>query len=163
MDALLKLVFDNFLILFAFAVLWNIVVFAFMLRRRRQRGLVFPKVADPDVIFSERFASGSSNKSWITRMGGASNCLTVIVTKTHIAITTFFPFTAFAGAYDLEHLIPIADITAMTPRGRITDVEFQRSDGTRRKISLRLRKTEDFLRALRGKTNNEQNALSDGR
>jgi hypothetical protein len=162
MDALLKLVFDNFFLLFAFAVLWNIVAVAFMLWRRKQRGLVLPKVGDPDVIFSERFASGSSNKSWMTRMGGASNCLTVIVTKTHIAITTFFPFTAFAGTYDLEHLIPISDITAMTPRGRITDVEFQRSDGTRRKISLRLRKTDDFLRALRGKTNSEQDATSNG-
>ena len=126
-----------------------------MLWRRKQRGLVLPKVGDPDVMFSERFASGSSNKSWMTRLGGASNCLTVIVTKAHLAITTFFPFTAFAGTYDLEHLVPISDITAIVPKGRVTEVEFQRSDGTYRKVFLRLRNTDGFLRALRGQTSSE--------
>jgi hypothetical protein len=42
MDQLLKLVFDNFFLVFAFALLWNIVGVAFMLGKRR--GLVLPKV-----------------------------------------------------------------------------------------------------------------------
>jgi hypothetical protein len=162
MDAILKLVFDNFFLLFAFALFWNVVGVAFMLWKRKRRGLVLPKVSDPDVVFSERFASGSSHKSWMTRLGGASNCLTVVVTRSQLAITTFFPFTAFAGTYDLEHLIPISDITNLTPKGRITELEFQKSDGTRRKLSLRLRDTAGFLRALQKQKNSEQDAPSNG-
>jgi len=148
MNALLKLVFDNFFLLFAIALIWNVVGVGFMLWKRKKRGLALPKASDPDVVFSERFASGSSHKSWITRLGGASNCLTIIVTRSQLAITTFFPFTAFAGTCDLEHLIPNSDITNLIPKGRVTELEFRRSDGTRRKLSLRLRNTNGFLRAL---------------
>lgn len=156
MDALLKLVFDNFFLLFAIALIWNVVAVAFMLWRRKRRGLVLPKVGDADVVFSERFASGSSDKSWMTRLGGASNCLTVIVTRTHLAITTFFPFTAFAGTYDLEHLVPLSDITRVGPKGRVTEVEFRRNDGDRRNLTLRMRNAAGFLQALKGQTNSEQ-------
>lgn len=44
MDQLLKLVFDNFFLVFAFALLWNIVGVAFMLWKRKRRGLVLPNV-----------------------------------------------------------------------------------------------------------------------
>lgn len=156
MDTLHKLVFDNFFLIFGFAVIWNIVAFALMLWRRKRRGLVLPKLSDPDVLFSERFASGSSDKSWMTRLGGASNCLTVIVTKTHFAITTFFPFAAVAGTYDLEHLVPISDITAVAPKGRVTEVEFRLSDGGLRKVALRLRNAAEFLQALEGQVHHAQ-------
>ena len=156
MDALLKLVSDNFFLLFAIALVWNMVGVVFLLWKRKGRGLVLPRSTDPEVVFSERFASGSSHKSWITRLGGANHCLTVIVTKSQLAITTFFPFTAFAGIYDLEHLIPISDITRVAPRSKITEIEFMRSDGTRRKVSLRLRNTGGFLQALGKITNSEQ-------
>lgn len=92
----------------------------------------------------------------MTRVGGASNCLTVIVTKSHLAVTTFFPFTALAGTYDLEHVIPVSDITTLTPKGKTIEVEFQRMDGTPGKLSLRLRDPAGFLRALEHKPNREQ-------
>ena len=156
MEDLLKLVFENFFLLFAIVLLWNAVAVGFMLWKRKKRGLVLPKPSDADVVFSEQYVSGSSNKSWKTRLGGASNCLTVIVTNTHVAITTFFPFTAFAGFYDLEHLIPISDITDIEPKGRNTKIEFKVGDGTNRKLSLRLRNTPSFVQALQRQTNREQ-------
>lgn len=149
MDALLRLVFDNFFLLIAFAVAWNVAGVGFMLWKRKGKGLVFPKPTDPGVVYSERFASGSSHKSWRTRLGGANNCLTVIVTDSHLAITTFFPFTAFLDMYDLEHLIPLPEITDLSPRGKVIDVAFRRSDGTPGKVTLRLRNTAGFLHALR--------------
>ena len=155
MDALLKLVFENFVLLFACALIWNGFVMGFLLWKRKRRGLVLPQRSDPDVVFSETFASGSSHKSWVTRWGGAANCLTVIVTRSHLAITTFFPFSAFDGVYDLEHLIPLSDLTNLVPKGRVTEIEFRRSDGTRGKLSLRLRNTEAFLRALQRQTNSD--------
>lgn len=148
MDAFHRFIFGHFHQLFAIALVWNFGGVGFMLWRRKQRGLVLPKVTDADVVFSERFASGSSCKSWLTRLGGASRCLTIIVTRSQLAITTFFPFTAFAGFYDLEHLVPLADITKADTRGLVTEIEFLQKDGSRRKVILRLRDTAGFLRAL---------------
>lgn len=160
MDALLNSAAGDFRPVLALVLFWNVVAVFILLWKRRKRGLVLPKVTDQDVVFFEKFASGSSHKSWMTRLGGASNCLTVIVTKSHLAVTTFFPLTAFAGLYDLEHLVPISDITGLTHRGRSTEVEFQLSDGTRGKFSLRLRRTEDFLKALGNGNKSESSARS---
>lgn len=152
METLHRLVFENFFLLIGIAIAWNIIVFGFMLWKRNQRGLIMPKTTDPDVVFAERFASGSSHKSWMTRLGGASNCLTVIVTHSHLAITTFFPFTAMAGYCDLEHLVPISNLTGVVQKGRMIEIEFKLGDGTHRKLSLRLHDNSGFLRALDKKT-----------
>ncbi len=148
MDALLRLVFDNFFLLIAFAVAWNVAGIGYRLWKRKGKGLVFPKPTDPGVVYSERFSSGSSHKSWRTRLGGANNCLTVVVTETHLAITTFFPFTAFLDMCDLEHLIPLSEITDLSPRDKVIDLAFRRSDGTPGKVTLRLRNTAGFLHAV---------------
>ena len=125
MEALDKFISDNFFLSFAFAFAWTVAGFGIMLWWRSRKGLIIPKVTDPEVVFVEKFASGSSHKSWKTRLGGASNCLTVIVTRSQLAVTTFFPFTALAGTYDLEHVVPISNITALTPKGKAIEVVFK--------------------------------------
>ena len=106
------------------------------------------KKNDPKVIFSERFATGYSHKSFITRILVATNCLTVILTKSQLTIRTFFPLTLFIGICDLEHQIQLSNITGLENRGKITKIEFNKKDGTSRTISLRLRDTAGFLNAL---------------
>lgn len=156
MESINKFISENLFLFFAFAFVWTVSVFGLMLWRRKQRGLILPKASDSGVVFVERFASGSSHKSWMTRMGGASNCLTIIVTRSQLGVTTFFPFTAFAGTYDLEHVVPVSDITALNPKGKVVEIEFQKIDGTLRKLSLRLRDPEGFLRALEQKPKSAQ-------
>lgn len=101
------------------------------------------------MVFVERFASGNSHKTFLTRLAGASRCLTVIVTGSELAITTFFPFTVFAGFYDLEHVIPRNRIIRIEERGAIVDIEFFDPAGSSAKFTLRLGRTGEFLRALR--------------
>ena len=156
MESIDKFITEHSVLFFAFAFIATFSAFAFMYWRRSQRGIVLPNASDPDVVFVEKFASGSSDKSWMTRMGGANNCLTVIVTQSKLAVTTFFPFTALAETYDLEHLVPITDITALTSKGKVIVVEYQRMDGTRRRLSLRLRDPAGFIRALERPTPSEQ-------
>ena len=148
MDVIAKFILDHFLLLVAIVIISQLVLIGINVWKRKKSGLVLPKPNDPDVVFAERFASGSSNKSWMTRMGGASNCLIVVVTKSHLAVTPQFPFNIAAQSLDLEHLIPISDITKLAQKQKITEVEFQHGSGTIRKISLRLRNAPGFLDSL---------------
>ncbi len=139
---------NNFAILFLFALAWTFAWMAYFLWRRSKTGPKFPPVGEVTVLFRERFASGASHLSWMTRLGGASNCLSVILTDSELWITTFFPFTAFAGFYDLEHRISNQALTNVTQKGRSITIDFDMPDGDRRRIVLYLRRASEFMAAL---------------
>ena len=149
MHPIYKFGFENFWFIFLAAVIWNVIVFSILLRNRSKKGLVFPKATDHDIVFSESRASGSSHKSIITRLGGASRCLTILVNESTFAVTTFFPFTALAGIYDLEHIIPLERIKNIETRKGTTYIEFTKDDGSSAKISLRLKDRENFEKAIK--------------
>jgi len=134
---------------FIFGIVWNVIAISFLLWRRSKRGLKLPNLTDPDVSFVERSASGSSHKYWYTRILAASNCLTIIVNDSHLAVTTFFPYAAFAGIFDLEHLIPKSKITSIELKGKRVEIEFLQDDQSTGKVSLYLRDTSSFLQTLR--------------
>lgn len=134
--------------LFGIAVLIQGTVIAFLHHRRKKRGLKFPAKNDTDVLFYERFGSGSSYRSWLTRLGGAQRCLTVIVTKTHLHLTSFFPFNLILPFYDLEHSIPRSRITNLTTTFDTAIITFNREDGREEKLKIRLWKTPAFLIAI---------------
>lgn len=148
MNEIYNFIFRHFFLIFGIALLWNVAVIGWRLLRRKNSGIVWPKRNDADVVFAERFASGASDKSFLTRIGGANNCLTVIVTDSSLAIRLFFPFSIFAESVDLEHLTPLSKIVNVVPKHRVIDVEFLRDDDTRRKVSLRLRDPAGFLQAI---------------
>ena len=110
---------------------------------KRPKGLVFPKPRDSDVVYYEEFASG-----FFGRRQGAVSCLRVMVTKSHLATTTFFPFTIVIGVYDLEHLIPFSDITRLEMNGPMLAVWFIGRDGSHCKLSLFLSDSKRFLNAM---------------
>lgn len=139
---------DNFVLLFAFALIWTVVCVAIMLWRRSSRGPDFPSVDSVNVMFRERFASGASHRSIVTRLGGAQNCLTIILTEDELWITTFFPFTAFVGFYDLEHRIPIGCITELQRDGKKFTIDFVNYNAEPGRIALRLRRAEQFVDAI---------------
>jgi hypothetical protein len=109
-----------------------------------------------DILFHERFGSGSSHRNLMTKLGGAQNCLLVTVTDRELLVRPWFPFNMFflPEIYDLEHRIQIAQITSIRERRswfglEFLDIEFGISPQASRRLSFRLRKKEDFLAALR--------------
>lgn len=148
MQQVLRFVENNFAAFFLFALAWNVVGIALLLWRRSRRGPAFPSIETVNVAFRERFASGVSHLSWLTRFGRATNCLTVILTDSELWVTTFFPFTAFAGLFDLEHRIPTKVLVDVTQKGKSVTIEFDTPDGDRRRIVLRLRRAHKFIAAL---------------
>ena len=103
---------ENFEIIFACVLVSSVCVFAWLFWLQKQNN-VFPEKAKA-IIYQENFASGSSHKNWLTKHGGARNCLRLIVTDTELWIRPFFPFSALAGVFDLNHRIPLEKITSIS-------------------------------------------------
>jgi hypothetical protein len=53
-----------------------------------------PRFEPSDIVFQERFASGCSQKNILTKLGGARNCLRLVVTRSFLWVNlmvSFFP------------------------------------------------------------------------
>lgn len=148
MNALNDFIRDNFVFFFAFAVVWNAGVVGYTLWRRAKRGPKFPKLSQVQIRFREQFASGYSHKSWVTRLGGASNCLVITITADELWITSFFPFNLLLDYYDLEHRMPLHDIVHVEQQKRHVHIDFQVPDNGVRRFTVISRKASELRAAL---------------
>jgi hypothetical protein len=142
----------NFIWLFLFCFVWVFVAFGFLYYRHKRTGIVFPHVPPESMRFEERAASGCSYRTVFTKLGGAGNCLQVTVTDTEVWTRTFFPFSVLARQFDLEHRIPRASITSVQPKQsafvRTILLDYRDERGQTHRLSLALKRPDDFLRAL---------------
>jgi hypothetical protein len=122
--------------------------FAAMAWKQISRGPRFPSLSSVNVLHRERFASGCSHRSLMTRLGGARNMLRVVLTDSELWITTLAFFRGITAYYDLDHRIPLADITDVEERGKSVLIHFKRDDQTEGKIQLQLRDQEGFISKL---------------
>ncbi len=74
---------------------------------------VSPKIGREDLVYEERFASGASQRNILTKIGGARNCLRLVVTRDILWVTSWFPVSLLATVYDLEHVIPLRSISSV--------------------------------------------------
>ncbi len=150
--------FDTFVsqhtgILFIVCAFWVFANLARLFYRQRKRGVIFPPLESVHPVFHEGMASGSSYKSWKTRVVGTRNCLRVTVTDSEVWIRPFFPFSLLAEDLDLEHRIPFSSILAAELSGswlrRSVILDFQLADRSHRRMRLRLRSANAFLAAIK--------------
>lgn len=66
-----------------------------------------PMFRKEEIVYQEFFASGASRKNILTKLGGARNCLRLLVTRDFLWVTSWFPFSIIAPVYDLEHIVPL--------------------------------------------------------
>jgi hypothetical protein len=121
-----------------------------------------PRFEPAEVVFQERGASGCSQKNIHTRLGGARNCLWLVVTGSFLWVTSSFPFSLFTSFYDLEHVIPLDSILSVRRSSFLGRSSFLLTyrDGTGDRHTLRLlpKKTDDFVRSLGVKIEHETSA-----
>jgi hypothetical protein len=106
-----------------------------------------------DVIYQEWFASGSSAWNLLTKLGGAHNCLRLVVTEHFLWITSWFPFVLLAYLYDLEHVVPLERILSVR-RSRFLWMEtliltYGDERGISRSLRLAPKHQDRFIDALR--------------
>jgi hypothetical protein len=111
-----------------------------------------PSFKKADVVFQEWNASGRSQKNIITKLGGARNCVRLVVTKDFLWVTSYFPFSLFTPLYDLEHVIPLSTIVSVQQTKYLWRHSFlltyRDSAGSTHTLKLLTRKPDDFVRSL---------------
>jgi hypothetical protein len=110
-----------------------------------------PRFEKADVVYQEWFASGCSQKNIITKLGGARNCLRLVVTKNFLWVTSWFPFSLIAPFYDMEHVIPLDAIVSVRHSrfvGRNNLLLTYRDCKGTHTLRLLPRKPNDFIASL---------------
>jgi len=150
MQSIEKFIFDHFWYLFGFGVLWSIGSMGWGLWKRKQRGLFAEPPAN--VIYQERTASGRSHKNWFTMLGGASNCLRLVVTVTEIWVTPIFPFSSLGYKLDLDHRVALHNILEIAPGSGILRksflITYEDTLGSKHKVEISPRNAGKFEEAL---------------
>ncbi len=117
---------DLFLI---FIAVWSILaIFAIIKYTRIYRskvGRVFPPKDPKEVLYEEYSVSGRSMKSLYTRLGGANNCLRLVVGVEKFWVTVMSPFNLIGNQFDLEHEISYKDITELQWEGKLVKIAYK--------------------------------------
>jgi hypothetical protein len=139
---------------FLATTVWVVAWVAGTAMYRAGRGKLFPRTP-PDAVFSESWTSGRSERNFLTSLGGARNCLRVVLTPERLAIDAEFPFNLVPVEllYDNVQDIPVSAIGRVSERdgllGRTVVVDFDRLDGRPSRYSLRLRSPDAFISAVK--------------
>lgn len=143
-----KFIDAHFMQLWLLALVWAVSAFTFKYFWHRSKGRFFQDPPTSDVLFSEGFASGRSLKSWYTRLGGASNCLKVVLTHERLFVRPIFPFLILGPDFDLVHSVPLKDIESavLNDRALIKNlrIKFRLKGGKSREIEIMSRKAGQF-------------------
>jgi hypothetical protein len=111
-----------------------------------------PAIAKADIVFQEWFASGCSMKNILTQLGGANNCVRLVITRELLWVTSWFPFSLLSAFYDMEHVIPLNRIISVETRQgwfmTAIYLSYANDDGDTQSLKLRPKNPMGFLRAL---------------
>jgi hypothetical protein len=122
--------------------------FWWVVRSRRIGGhQILPKIP-PQAIFAEKRASGGE----LGKLGGAANCLLVVVTPDELLVTPSFPFDLIApprGPIGLVHKVARTKVRASKHQSWRGNVRVEICGATHAVLDLKLREPERFLEALR--------------
>jgi len=147
-------------VVFWLSLLPSVVFLGYLIRRYVVALRMRPNIAKEDIVYQERFASGASQKNVLTKLGGARNCLRLVVTRDLLWVTSWFPFSVLAAVYDLVHVIPLRTISTIQPARFFgsDSLLLSYTDSSGRSHCLRLipRNRERFLNAIQLKPENSK-------
>jgi hypothetical protein len=128
------------------------------IRARQMR----PRFEKSEVVYQERYASGCSQKNILTKLGGARNCLRLVVTRSFLLVASWFPFSLITPFYDLEHVIPLDSIMSVRHSSFLGFdsllLTYRGADHEDHTLRLRPKSPDDFIRSLGVKLENETSA-----
>jgi hypothetical protein len=132
--------------LVALTLVINVVTLYVGGRKAEQR---FEKHGLQQMRFRERGASGYSNKSLITKLGGANGVLEVAVTDAELWIRGIWPPFSYIGTkFDLTHRILRSQIRSVEAIDDVVQLRFTNEAGAESHVVLRLKAPQAFMAAM---------------
>jgi hypothetical protein len=143
---------DNFWLLFVVAIIFNVVVVLFF-KFISKSSIPTKPTENEMMIFEESGSSGFSRKSIISKLGGARNCLRVVVTNEAIYISPISPFNwilvgPVASLYDLQHHIlrtNLVSLKAVEADQHSVDIEYHDNKGILKSMQVSLKNRDQFM------------------
>ena len=132
---------------YVFIPVWITFLAIFVVLSFRARKLL-PDLKSGTVHFNIKGASGYSNKSFITKAGGASGVLRISIIDNQLHFWTSPGFAAVAKMYDLIQAIPISSIIEINPEKRKMVIRYDSSFGQKEFVVRSMAKREEFLAIL---------------
>jgi hypothetical protein len=124
----------------------NVVTFYVGGRRAERR---FETPWPQQIRFNERGASGYSNKSLLTKLGGARGVLEVVVTDADLRIKGIWPPLSYIGTkFDLTHRFPRSQVRSVQARDNAIELRFMDEAGAESHVVLRLKAPQAFMTAM---------------
>jgi uncharacterized protein (UPF0248 family) len=116
---------------------------------KRIRNHPFADRNEIEAVYHERGASGNSDKTKFTKMGGANKCLTITVTATELWIHGSDFIAMIAQRSDLEHRIPLRKITSVEKiKKGVVNVSFDIGEGETRTLRLITKNPTALMNAI---------------
>lgn len=134
-----------------FLIAWSCLVIFMtykMFKGGKEALSIFPNVDDSNFIYIDKSASGNSNKSLITKFGGANKTLHVMVNNEELWIKSSLFFAYIGRYYDLIHRIPLNQITSSVLNHNIITIKFNTENGKQKSISLRTKNNQELAKIL---------------
>ncbi len=134
-------------------LVWMVGVVTFTIIRRRKKGQPLTRPEFDDALFLEKWRSGRSDRNVLARLGGASNCLWVAVTREGLRIAPHFPFNLMpTNLLGLEHNIPATAIQWVAPNegllGRMVRIRITNEKGADETLEIQLKHHDKFMEAI---------------
>ena len=124
----------------------NAVVFYVGGRRAEQR---FASQSGQEIRFRERGASGHSDKSMVTKLGGSNGVLEVVVTDRELWIKGIWPLFSYIGAmFDMTHRVPRSSIRKCISVENTIELDFTNETGVESHVVLELKNPIAFISAI---------------
>ena len=145
---------DHFWAFYTAAVVWValVAIASVVYRKAKSKPLRIVEPANP--LFMERWTSGRSLHNFVSRLGGARNCLFVAVTQNDLIVRPHFPFTLFflPEIYGLEIVAPRSAVRGVELKPGILGsrvlLTIELSPGEGFQLELRLRAPTEFTQAM---------------
>lgn len=126
-----------------------------------------PRFERREVVYQDWFASGCSQKNLLTKLGGARNCLRLVVTKRFLWVTSWFPFSFVVSFYDMEHVIPLEAVVSVRPAKLLWSetllLTYREANGDEHTLRLIPKRPDEFMRSLGRKLEDADSWFGDGK
>ncbi len=109
---------------------------------------IFPDIETVLVKYRDRSASGHSTRTLMTRLGGTSRGLDIVVTDSELWLKCPLLFASFLQQYEMLHRVPLKNIVNVERVKETVAIEFTSEAGSLTKVVLTTKRPDELVAAL---------------